>query len=69
MIAYLIQRWIELQTEHSWPDIKVAFKKIHAVDMQVKKQKFIHRSQLNPISTEILNRLKIKYPSKIINTA
>jgi len=37
--------------------------------MQVKKQKFIHRSQLNPISTEILNRLKIKYPSKIINTA
>ncbi|HPZ07871.1 MAG TPA: IS1634 family transposase [Candidatus Eremiobacteraeota bacterium] len=69
VIAYLIQRWIELQTEHSWPDIKVAFKKIHAVDMQVKKQKFIHRSQLNPISTEILNRLKIKYPSKIINTA
>jgi transposase len=66
VLAYLLQRWVELKTDYSWLKIRTAFKKIHAVELTVNKEKFIHRSGLNHESTDILRKLKVKYPPKIL---
>jgi hypothetical protein len=68
VLAYLLQRWAELQSGYSWPGIRRAFKKVHAVTLKVKSEKFIHRSELNPEVTDILRRLKIKFPNKILSS-
>jgi len=68
MLAYLFQRWIELKTDYIWPVIRSAFKKIHAVELVVNKQKFIQRSKLSKEASEIFRKLKIKYPNKIIQS-
>ena len=66
IIAYLIQRWIELRSGYSWKEIRSAFKKVHAVELKVKNERFIQRSSLTPKVTDTLRKLKIKYPDKIL---
>ncbi len=66
IIAYLIQRWIELRSGYSWKEIRSAFKKVHAVELKVKNERFIQRSSLTPNVTDTLRKLKIKYPDKIL---
>jgi transposase len=67
-LALLLVRVSEVETEMTWPTIRRRMQRQNLIDLFCKKGRILQHTELTPKQRNILNKLKIKPPQRILKT-
>ncbi len=65
-LALLLIRIAEVETEQSWPKIRAQMQQLNLIDFLDKKGRILQHTELTPNQRNILKKLKIKPPKRIL---